>query len=127
MSIPTPLSSKRTAAPGSDRIHRRKAEMLLDPTHAPFEFAYQHAMTEHGGVIFDHRPSQPGDLLAHFPAGRNKIRGDVGAKRLDFGPQFRFRQFNLCFNLVVEPRDIFEAPSSTKSPPLWNPILRAAF
>ncbi len=80
--------------------------MPLDAAHARLEFADEHAVTEHGGVIFDHRPAQPDNLLAQISADGDKIRGDVGAKRLDLGSQVQYRGVNLGVDLLVHARDI---------------------
>ena len=76
--------------------------MALDAADARFELAYEHAVAEDGGVIFDHGPAQPGDLLAHLLAHRDKIRSHIGAQRLDLGLQIH----SYRLDLRVHPRDI---------------------
>jgi hypothetical protein len=54
-----------------------------------FEFADEHSVAEDRGMILDHRPADPSDLLARVLADRidpgadgDEVRRDVGAERM---------------------------------------------
>src|SRR5262249_38937055 len=56
---------------------------LLDPTHARLELADEHAMTDDGGVVFDHGPPEPDDLIGELLAHGQHVRSYLN----DFGTQ----------------------------------------
>jgi hypothetical protein len=47
--------------------------MLLDPPHALFEFADDHAMADDSGALLDDGPSEPYDLLTRLLLHRQHV------------------------------------------------------
>jgi hypothetical protein len=99
--------------------------MLLDAAHARLELADQHAVAEHGGVIFDHRPAQPDDLFARFPSNRvdpgvhgDEIRRNVGAERTDFRLQSIFDARDVGADVAQQfEHKVFRRWTQRNSPP----------
>ena len=57
--------------------------MLLDPAHARFEIADEHAVTDDRGVKSTTARLKPDDLVGQFLARREQVGGDVGAQGAD--------------------------------------------
>ncbi len=70
--------------------------MLLDATQARLQLADENAMADDGGVVFDHGPTQPDDLLpgllvlCRLPSvHRQQVGGNIGAQRMEVALQLR--------------------------------------
>ena len=71
------------------RVDGGQVEVLFHAAQVRLEFADQHSVAEDRGMILDHRPAEPGDLLACVLADRidpgvdgDEVRPDVGAERM---------------------------------------------
>lgn len=80
-------------------VDRRHFETLFDPPDARLKLADEDPVTDHSGVIFDHRSAQADDLVGEFLARRHEIGGNVGAERA-----------HLASDVEISPRMSFISP-----------------